>query len=165
MTIFRFAESVKVLPVIAPVAFTSSVVESAYVNLEKIHWAEFLVSFGVMTSDSSDTVTLTVECSTGATSNATEVNLPFWYRLTSAVASDTHGAITSATTVGVAITAEDDAKMVIVSVDPNLIEGYLTDGQWIRLVATPTADVASGVISVVFVGEPRYPGNLIPSAT
>jgi len=162
---FRLAENLKVLPVIAPVAFTTSVVESAYVNMEKMHYGEFHVMFGVMTSDSTDTVTLTVECSTAATSNATEVNLPFYYRLTAAVLSDTHGAITSATTTGVVVTALSDAMLMIVSVNPDLIEGYLTDGQWIRLVATPTADVASGVISVVFYGESRYPANMIPSAT
>jgi len=161
----RYAEDCKVLPVIAPVAFTTSVVESAYVNLAGMHWAEFHVAFGIMTSDTTDTVTLTVECSTAATSNATEVTLPFYYRLTSAVLSDTHGAITSATTTGVAINATDDAKMVLISVNPDLIEGHLTDGQWIRLVATPSAAVASGVISAVFYGEPRYPQNVIPSAT
>lgn len=161
----RYAEDVKILPVIAPVAFTTSAVESAYVNLELMHWAEFHVAFGVMTSDSTDTVTLTVECSTAATSNATEVTLPFYYRLSAAVATDTMGALTSATTAGMAVTAEDDAKMVIISVNPDIIPGHLTDGQWIRLVATPTAEVASGVISAVFYGESRYPGTNMLSST
>lgn len=155
----RFAETEKILPVIAPVAFTTSVVESAYVDLSGMEWAEFHVSFGVMTSDSSDTVTLTVECSTAATSNATEVTLPFSYRLSAAVDTDQMGAITTATTAGMAVTAEDDAKMVIISVDPNIIPAALTDGRWIRLVATPTDAVASGVISAVFYGEPFYKGN------
>jgi len=160
MAQFRFAETAKVMPVIAPVAFTTSAIESAYVNLLHIgHWAEFHVAFGVMTSDTSDTVTLTVECSTAATSNATEVTLPFWYRLSAAVATDQMGAITSATTVGVAVTATDDAKMVIISVDPSIIPAHLATGQWLRLVATPTDAVASGVISAVFYGESRYPGD------
>lgn len=161
----RFAEGLKVLPIIAPVAFTTSVVESEYVHMDGMHWATFLVEFGVMTSDSTDTVTLTIECSTAATSNATEVTLPFWYRLSSAVATDTMGAITTATTAGMAVTATDDAKMVIIDVDPAIIPAALTDGAWLRVVATPSDAVASGVIASQFVGEPRYPQNLIPSSS
>lgn len=155
----RFAETEKILPVIAPVAFTTAEILGAYVDMEGMHWGEFHVSFGVMTSDSSDTVTLTVECSTEASSNATEVTLPFWYRVSAAVATDQMGAITSATTAGMSVDAEDDAKMVIISVDPDCIPGALTDGRFLRVVATPSAQMGSGVISAVFYGEPRYPGN------
>lgn len=161
----RFAEGLKVYPIIAPVAFTTSAVSSVYVDMDQIHWATFLVEFGVMTSDSTDTVTVTVECSTALSSDSGEVTLPFWYRKTEAVGTDTIGAITSATTAGCSVTATDDACMLIIDVDPAIIPGALTDGRWLRLVCTPTAQVAAGVIAAQFIGEPRYPQNSIPSTT
>ena len=158
------SEQKKVYPVIAPVAFTTSAVESVYIDADKMNWLTWFVQFGVMTSDTTDTVTLTVECSTAATSNATEVTLPFKYRLSSAVGTDTIGAITAATTTGVAVNAgSHDAIVVEISVDPASIPAALADGRWLRIVATPSAAVAAGVISALFLGDPRYPQNLIPS--
>jgi len=160
------SEQKKIYPIIAPVAFTTTAVESVYVDADKMNWLTFLVQVGAMTSDSTDTVTLTVECSTANTSNATEVTLPFKYRLSVAVGNDTMGAITSATTTGVAINADaHDSIVVEISVDPASIPANLTDGRWLRVVATPTDAVASGVISALFIGDPRYPQNLIPSTT
>ena len=165
MAKIRYAEGLKCLPIIAPVAFTTAVVESEYVDMETHHWASFHIAFGVMTSDSTDTVTVTVECSTAASSNASEVNLAFDYRLSAAVATDTMGAITSATTTGVVVTAEDDAKMLLVEVNPDTIPVALTDGKFLRVVLTPTSDVSAGVVSAVAYLEPRYPANLSPSST
>jgi len=165
MAKIRYAEGLKCLPIIAPVAFTTSAIESEYVDMETHHWGSFHIAFGDMTSDSTDTVTVTVECSTAASSNATEVNLAFDYRLSSAVATDSMGAITSATTTGVSITATDDAKLLIVEVNPDTIPAALTDGKFLRIVATPSDAVASGVISAVAYLEPRYPANLSPSST
>lgn len=162
----RYAQKLKMLPVIAPVAFTTSPVASQYVDVGENHWATFLVSFGLMTSDSTDTVTLTVECSTAASSNANEVKLAYKYRLSAAVGTDSMGAITAATSDGMSINAaDDDSKMLVIDVDPATIPAKLTDGRFLRLVATPSAQMASGVISAVALLEPRYPGDVQPSAT
>lgn len=162
----RYAEGMKVLPLTAPVAFTTTAVESKYVDMNEAHWATFLVMFGVMTSDSTDTVTITVEASTEASSNATEVTMAFSYRLSSAVDTDSMGAITAATTTGVAVTASaDDSKMLIIDVNPSNVAAEGADYRFLRVVATPSDAVAAGVISIVAVLESRYPGNSIPSST
>jgi len=163
----RYAEGLKVLPILAPVADSTSVATS-YVDLNTAQWATFLVQFGAMTSDSTDTVTITVECSTESGSNATELKVPFKYRLSSAVDTDSMGAITSAVAAtGAAFTAVDDNKMAVIDVDPASLPsltGY-TDHRFLRLVLTKTAGLASNIIDAIAVLEPRYPGNAIPSST
>jgi len=164
----RYAEGLKVLPILAPVADSTSVATS-YVDLDTAQWASFLVQFGAMTSDSTDTVTITVECSTESDSNATEIQVPFKYRLSAAVdGPDAMSAITSATASGgAAFDAEDDNKLVVIDVDPASLPsltGY-TDHRFLRLVLTKSAGLATNIIDVIAVLEPRYPGNAIPSST
>jgi hypothetical protein len=162
----RFAEGLKVLPVLAPIAFTTSAIDTEPVDMNENHWVTFLCNFGAMTSDSTDTVTVTVICSSVETS-ATGDEVPFSYRLSAAVDTDSMGAITAGTTDGVVVTAEDDAKVLIVDVNPSVCAHYngRTDGRWVWLKLTPSADVASGIVGVIAVGESRYPGNAIPSST
>ena len=167
MSKIRFAEGLKVLPLVVPVAFTSSAVASEFVDMQLINWASFLVSFGVMTSDTTDTVTLTVEvCDIGTTTDSTETAVGYSYRLSSAVATDLMGAVTAVGSTGVAVNANaDDAKVVIIDVNPAATLATLATARWIRIVATPVAEVASGVLSVIAVLEPKYPGTTIPSDT
>lgn len=161
----NYAEGLKILPILAPVAFTTSAVQSQYVDLKNNHWATFLVSLGLMTSDSTDTVTVTVECSTAGSSNASEIKLAYQYRLSAAVGTDSMGAITAATTDGVVLNAaDDDSKLLVIDVDPATIPAKMADGRFLRVVATPSAQVASGVIAITALLEPRYPGNAIPSS-
>jgi hypothetical protein len=166
MTKIRFAEGLKVLPVLGPIAFTTSAIDTEAVDMNDNHWATFLCNFGAMTSDSSDTVTVTVMCSSVATS-ATGDEIPFKYRLSAAVDTDTMGAITAGTTDGVAITAEDDNKVLIIDVDASICANYnsKSDGRYVWLKFTPSADVASGVVDCIAVLENRYPGYTMPSSS
>ncbi len=164
MAKIRFAEGLNVLPVLAPIAFTTSAIDTEPVDMNINQWVTFLCNFGAMTSDSTDTVTVTVICSSVETS-ATGEEIPFNYRLSSAVDTDNMGAITAGTTDGVVITAEDDAKVLVIDVNPDIIPGKKSDGRWVSLVLTPSAEMASGVVGVIAVTEPRYPGNDIPSST
>lgn len=161
----RFAEGMKILPLVAPVAFTTSAITSKYIDLDNINWATFILEFGVMTSDSTDTMTVTVLASTSGDSTDTGTAIAFNYRLSSAVDTDSMGAITAATVAGVAVTATDDAKVLIVDVDPAALPAALTDAKYLHLVATPNAEHGGGVISMVAICESRYPGNAIPSST
>jgi len=160
----RFGEGLKVLPVLAPIAFTTAAIDTEAVDMNVNHWATFLVQFGAMTSDSTDTVTVTVQCSSVDTS-ATGDDIAFKYRLSSAVDTDLMGAITDATTAGVAVTAEDDAKMLIIDIDANALPAVKSDGRYVGLKLTPSDAMASGVVGVIAVLEPRYPGNAIPSSS
>ena len=163
----KYAEQLKVLPVLAPVAFTTSPVASPFVNMAQVNWLSFVVSFGLMTSDSTDTVTLTVEaCPIGSTTDSNETAMKFDYRLSSAVGNDAWGSITSATATGMSVNAaDDDSKVVKIEVDPIWAAKAVAGGKYVRLVATPSAEMASGVISAVAIIEPRYPANAIPSST
>lgn len=160
----RFAEGLKVLPILAPIAFTTAAIDTEAVDMKEFNWATFLVQFGAMTSDSTDTVTVTVQCSSVDTS-ATGDDIAFVYRLSSAVDTDSMGAITAAAATGVAVTAADDGKMLIIDVDPSKLPAVKSDGCFLGLTLTPSAEVAAGVVGVIAVLEPRYPGNAIPSST
>lgn len=160
----RFAEGLKVLPILAPIAFTTAAIDTEAVDMKEFHWATFLVQFGAMTSDSTDTVTVTVTCSSVDTS-ATGTDIAFVYRLSSAVDTDSMGAITAATATGVAVTAADDAKLLVIDVDPQALPKANSIGSFLWLKLTPSAEMAAGVVGVIAVLEPRFPGNAIPSST
>ena len=70
----RFAEKLKILPVLAPAATTDGGTD--FVDLEEVQWITFMIQLGTMTSDSTDTIAFTVECSTAQTTNATTVLAP-----------------------------------------------------------------------------------------
>jgi len=161
----RLGEPAQVFPVLSPADIVATATSSQYVDLNFSHWVTFLVYFGAMTSDSTDIATVTVECSTAGSSNATESAIAFNYRLTSAVGDYSHGAITAATATGVAIPATSDGKLLIIDVDPSVVAANAADMRFIRLTITPSAEVASCVVGASVVLETRYPGNAIPSST
>jgi hypothetical protein len=164
MNAIRYAEGLKVLPVLAPQDIAATATNTSYVDLDLINWATWLVQFGNMTSDSTDTVTLTVTVSSDGASSG-DISVPFKYRLSSAVDTDSMGAITSATSDGAAVVnATLDNKLVVVDLDPALLANVSPyDYRWARLVLTPLGPITN--VGVIFVGEPRYPGNSIPSST
>jgi hypothetical protein len=165
MAKIRYAEGLKVLPILAPVALTTSAVTCAGVHMDVNQWATFLISFGVMTSDATDTVTVTVEASTSGSTAATSTAIAFKYRLSAAVATDTMGTITDATAAGVAVTATSDAMMLVVDVNPDALPAVGEDATWLHVTLTPSAEHGGSIISAVAVLEPRYPANLAPSST
>jgi hypothetical protein len=163
----KFAEGLHVLPVLAPLADSTSV-GTDYLNIENAQWITYLVQFGAMTSDSTDTVTVTVECSTDSSSGANEISVPFYYRLSAAVGTDTSGTITKATASGVAVTATDDNKLLIIDIDPAEIAattGFTDAHIYNRLWLSKNAELATNTIGVIAAIEPRYPGNTIPDIT
>jgi hypothetical protein len=170
---FRFAEKLNIQPVLKAQAFTSdaTVLNSAYTRLAQAHWITYVVPLG----DFGDTVTannitFTVECSTAAASNATEVQVPFKYRISGKPDANSMGAITQAvSTDGVAVSGAlgtQNGAILLIDVDPS--EAYAAHAQadsvFVRLVATFGTN-GSGALSAHAVIEPRYPGNAIPSAT
>lgn len=163
----RFAEKMIVLPILGPVSTTDGT--SDLLDASQAHWMTFLLQVGNFTSDSTDICTVTVEASTATTTNATTIKLPFHYRLTSAVGTDTQGTITAVSTGtdGVALTAEDDNKMLIIDVDPACIPSVTdyTNHRYVGLTWDCSAEVGEIYLSAVALLEPRYPGNAIPDVT
>lgn len=169
MNALRFVEGLDVRVDTAPVAFTTSAVQSTFRDAREANWITYLVAFGVMTSDSTDTVTVTIEvCPISTTTDSSEEAVPFKYRLSPAVGTTTDpwGTITAATSSGIAVTASaDDSKALCIDIDPAAIPADVAGGRWVRCVATPSAQVASGVITIVSAFEPRYPRNGLAETT
>ncbi len=165
MKSLRFQEDMKVYPILSPADITSTATNTQYIDLKYIHRGTLALHFGSMTSDSTDTVTVTLQCSTATSSNATELALAFNYRLSSTLATDSMGAITAATTDGVALTAADDGKVLLVDVDPAAVANAGTDYRYIRAVITPSSGVAACVVGAVAYLDIRYAQNAQPSSS
>ena len=160
-----FAETMTVLPVLAPADIAATATNTAFVDLKNMHHLTFAVQFGnVASTDSTGGVVVTVQASTAASSGS-EANVTFTYRLSSAVLTDTQGTITAATSSGVQVGAADDNKLLLVDIDPSAVASEKTDGRWVRVTLTPTTEVTVTLVGAVAYGRNRYPGNVIPSAT
>lgn len=155
----RFTEKVQIVPLIAPESATDQSNESAFVALKNAQWVSFLLQVGTLATDSGDSMTVTVV--TGATNStgAADTAIPFKYRLSSAVGTDSWGAITEGTTAGVSLEATtDNSKAMLIDVDPASIPALDADALYVYLnLATTT--LTGGYISAVAFIEPRYPQN------
>lgn len=156
----RFAEETQVVPVFAPASSTVDSTESAGINLENAQWVTFLVQFGAMTTDSTDTITVSVVAadSDNASTAAGDTAIPFQYRLSSALGTDAWGAITAGTTAGVTITAAQDNVSLVIDVDPAAVQAYDADADYVYL-DFGTPGIISGFASACAFIEPRYPQN------
>lgn len=163
----RYAEGLKVLPILKPQDIVATATATSYVDLDQINWATFLVQFGnIASTDSTGEVVVTVECSTAGSSNATESQIAFQYRLSAAVDTDTMGAITAATAAGgAAVNNTSDNTLLVIDLDPAAVAANAATMRYVRVVITPTSEVTATLVNAVFIGEPRYPGNSIPSST
>lgn len=173
MSKFRFAEGLKVQPVLTPVDTAATAQVTSFVDCNYLHWVTFVIPFGNMTSDDSDIIAITVRCSTEDTSATTEpLNIGFWYRVTSAAATDSTTDIIVGTSDGIG-TSDDginaanlDGKVLIIDVDPAEVAAKAaTSGsnRWVSVALAPTGPIT--IDGVIAVGEPRYPGANQPSST
>ncbi|MHA1225271.1 MAG: hypothetical protein ACTSPV_00845 [Candidatus Hodarchaeales archaeon] len=142
-------EEIHVVPALAP-ADISSDTYTDVIGFKEYHNIQILVMFGAITGD---TVTLTVEeCDDTTPSNSTAV--AFKYRKSSAVGTDSMGAVSSATTSGITVSATDDNKVILVEVDPaTLTRGY----PYIRVKLAPGGSISACFVGAVAILVPRYP--------
>lgn len=163
----NFAENVKVLPILAPADIVATATGTQYVNLKHVvGMLELQVQFGnIASTDSTGGVIVTVEASSAGSSNASEAAIAFQYRLSAAVATDSMGAIASATTAGAAVGEADDNKTLLIYIDPSAVTAVSDQYSFVRAVVTPTAEVTATVVGAVARFKPSYAGNAIPSST
>ena len=161
----RFAEKLQVVPLRAPAA-TSDSFNTYAVAMKNAHWLSFLVQWGAIDNGTTAAVTFKVYSSTSTgtgSTNSADTALPFSYRLSSAVAADSWGTITSvAAATGVAITKANTGRVMIIEVDPSNIPGLDSDATHVYLEAATVADHATDaaiIFDVIAVLEPRYPQN------
>lgn len=154
----RFGEKIQVVPLYAPVETTESK-ETACVALENAQWVTFLVMTGALATDSDDQYEITVKSAATNSTGADDVAIPYKYRLSSAIGTDSWGAITSATSTGFILEATTDgAKAVLIDVDPASVPALDSDGLYVYVdIATTT--MVSGPVAVSAFIEPRYPQN------
>lgn len=100
---------------------------------------ELEIPFGAFTScDSTANIILTVEASTSASSNATEVAIPFKYRYNTTLGNDSMTSLAEATSAGVTLTPATDLSnpIYLLYVDPAKVAEQGDDFRFIRVVFT-----------------------------
>jgi len=156
----RFAEGMKILPILTPIDITETTTSTAIVDLKTANWATLAFHFGAITCDAP---TVTVLASTAATT-ASATAISFSYRLSSPLATDTDtwGAITAASTTGVGLAVTDDSTLLLIDVDPSVVAAEGADKRFIRGLVTVTGGSTACVVGAVAYIETRYPGNSQP---
>lgn len=154
-----------IVPLIAPVDTAATAIASPFVALQSAHALRFLLFFGVITAASADqSVTVTVEAATtGATGS--EAAIAFNYRKSDAVGANVWGAITAATSAGLAIATTDDGKAVLIEVDPAAVQTAKEDATHVRVVITPDGGGTVTLVTALAEIDPRYMGSTMESAT
>ncbi len=163
----KYAENEKVLPVLAPIDIVATATNTAYVDMKyNTGLVEFEINFGVVTStDSTGGICVTVEASTSQASSDSGTAIAFNYRLSAAVATDTMGDITAATSAGATVlsSALDNCSLLLF-VDPSVIQAVDT-ARYVRAVITPTTEETVTLVGGVCRFTPRFAGNSQPSST
>lgn len=165
----RLAFGEHIVPLKAPVDSAGTAYATPYVNLKDALHCTFFAYFGVVTATSADqNVIVTVEASTAATSNATEVALAYKYRLSGATGTDTWGAVTSVANTGISLdTTTVDGKMLAIDIDPAAIEAAhgQRDAKFVRLVMGIDAGGTVTLNGVWAELDPMYPQTTHLSAS
>jgi hypothetical protein len=158
----RYGQGLSVMPVLAPVDQGNAGTDNtAYVDVGDAAWCTFLVMMGNMTSDASDTVSFLVDASTDG--STTGEAIAYKYRLSSAIATNTWGAITAGSSDGTAIvTAADDGKAILIDVDPAVVAAAKDGARWVRLDITNIGPIS--LIGVCAFLEHRFLGNTMSSS-
>ena len=165
---YAHGETLKVLPLLAPVDLAASTNYSSYVDLDlAASWIEFEVSFGAMTStDTTDGIYVTLEASTAGASSDTNTAIAFNYQLSAAVNTDTMGAVSTATSSGVLVDTTEDNSVLLCYADPAVVQAAATDAQFVAVgLSQSTTDLSASIVGVVARFIPRYAMASQPSST
>lgn len=154
----KFAQGMQILPILAPADIVATATKTNIVDLKYANWATLVLNFGAITCDPP---TITVKVSTG-NSTTSAVAIAFQYRLSDNTASTSGwGAVTSATTTGVALTGggTDNNKVLLIDVDPAAVAAEGTDYRYIHALVTPDANATATVVGALAFLEAKYPAN------
>ena len=144
----RFAMDDHIIPVLSPVDIVSTATNTTHIKITG-HHVTFLVPFGTITGDS---VVVTVEESTSAATTGA-VAVPFKYRLSLAVGADSWGAVTTADSTGVIVTASDDDKILLIDIDPSALSD---DCNYLSVLVSPEASCSAVEVAALAVQDARY---------
>ena len=157
----RFGQGINVFPVQPPKDVGGLTTDTLDVDIRDANWVTFLVNLGNLTSDATDTITLTVEATTDGATTGDAV--AFWYRLSSASATNTWGDVTAGTSDGVAIVgaAAGDNMSVLLDVDPAVVRNSVTGAVGVYVNSVTVGPIA--LMSTTAFVEHKYPGNTMSS--
>lgn len=162
MSYNAFVQYDNIVPLLASVDIASTITATPYIDLKTANHCAFLVNFGLITSASADTEVVTVEAATAA--DGMEAAVTFRYRLSGAVGANTWGAVTAATTAGVALDpSTDDNKCLWIEVDIDALAA--NDYTFVRLKLTHTTDMTACLVSVVGIVDAIYKQTVMVTAT
>jgi len=166
----KYAMDVKKLTLLAPQDIVATATRSQFFNLAKANGiVELIVPFGnIASTDSTGEVVVTVEADAvndTSSSDTVAAAIAFDYRLSAAVGTDSLGAKTAATTAGVAVGQADDNKTLHIFVDPAAVAAAVSGAKYVRVAATPTAEVTACLLSVLGEYTPDYASASLDSAT
>jgi len=150
----RFGQINHLVPISGALDHTTNTFNTTFVDMTKAHRATLGVIFGAITASSTTLPKLTLLSATSSATTGAEA-IAFKYRISAAVATDTQGAITDATSAGIDITASYDNMLLMIDVDPALVAGK-TDGRWVYLHVTSAATISALATAVFAELEPRY---------
>ena len=154
------------VPGVQPVDTAATALTTQFIDCKTAHQVAFIISAGVLTASSDDTVTITVTAAT-VQAGTSAVAIPFKYRLSGAVAANSLGALTAATSAGYApLSSALTGNMVLAVVDVDSIPGAAeSDARWINCVITPSAGNSVALLSAVALVAPRYKQATFVSTT
>jgi hypothetical protein len=147
----KYALDYHVVPIMTLTTVTAAETDTAFVDMKNYQWVDFLVSFGTITGD---VITLTVEEATANVStSSTPIALPFVYRWSSPVGTDSLGAATTCASTGLSVAATDDDTLYVLSMDPST----MTDGySYLRVAIAEGSSTSASVKGVTAILMPKY---------
>jgi len=156
MAKLNMAEEIQVVPVLTVADIVATATPTRYINLSKVGMGqlEFEINFGAIAStDSTGEVVVTIEANDVNDTSTTDNNegtITFNYRLSSAVGTDSMGALTAGAAAGAGVINTADNTTLLVYVDP-----AVAAKKYVRAVITPTAEITSTLVNAVARFIPR----------
>lgn len=154
---YNFAENV--FPLLAPVDSVTTAYDSLFVDCRRALHVTFYLYLGVITGAATTShPTITMEAATAAASATAPTAIPFSYRLSAATGTNTWGAITAATSSGVALdVVASDGKMLAVDVNLAGLDGLVADAAFVRMRVGLVGGGSVALNAIWAEIEPRYP--------
>ena len=167
------AEECKLVSVLRPIDSTGAAFTTEWISLRDYQAADFLINLGVMTSTSTQAVTLEVGNDASGTKSAAitsasaacTLSLPFYHKTSSG---DTL-VKTSVSSSTFNLTKSSDAKYVVVHVDANHMGTFSSSSttyvaDYVRIsVGSPGAHACLAAVDCIL-SKPRYASSTPPTA-
>jgi hypothetical protein len=149
MESLKYGMNTHIIPVFAPLDIVANDITTSHIKVSNALRVTYLVSFGVITAD---TATLTVECSSAASTTSAEA-IPFSYRWTGDTDASSYDAVTTCDSDGFLVTASHDNKIMMVDVNMSHVADTAS---YLALSLVTESSMSACVVGVVALVQTRY---------